>query len=139
MNHKRIRTAVLTALVALGVGLGAVAPAQAAAYEVNYTEPRAYSSHSKDCASVDRYQACVQPYGDLIWIKDGLKDGESPFVTWTDLDGDRSGMCINRQGVDAGWTACNKNFPEGHEIRWTFTWRNYDGTWESSAYQYTVV
>lgn len=136
---KHIRAAGLTAVVALGLVLGAAAPAQAAAFESDETATRTYSSHPKDCAYVDRYAACVQPYGDLIWIKDGIKDGYSPYVSWKDMDGDRWGNCTNRQGVDAGWTACNKNFPEGHEIRWKFHWRNFDGTWESSAYQYTTV
>jgi hypothetical protein len=139
MIRKHVRSAALTAIAALGLALGAASPAQAADFESDYSEPRAYSSHPKDCLSVDRYGACVQPYGDLIWIKDGIKDGHSPVVYWWDLDGDRSGMCTNQQGVDAGWTACNKNFPEGHEIEWRFHWRNFDGTWERSAYQYTTV
>ncbi|MFC8797781.1 hypothetical protein ACFT2C_08595 [Promicromonospora sp. NPDC057138] len=146
------------ALIGLALTLGAAAPAvasadaadapgvvtplvaaQAAEYENDQAEPRAYSSHPKDCVSFDRYGACVQPYGDLIWIKDGIKDGHGPYVSWTDMDGDRAGLCFDQQGVDAGWTACNKNFPEGHEIRWQLTLRNYDGTWESSAYRYTTV
>lgn len=139
MIRKHIRTAALTSFAAVGLVLGAAVPAQAAEYERDNTEPRSYSSHWKDCSSVDNYEACVQPYGDLIWIKDGLKDGHSPKVFWWDEDGDRFGVCTNRQGFDAGWTACNKNFPEGHEIRWVFHWRNYDGTWESSANQYTTV
>ena len=138
MIRKHVRPAVLTAIAALGLALGAASPAHAAG-EIDYSEPRAYSSHPKDCVSVDRYGACVQPYGDLIWIKDGIKDGYSPRVYWWDLDGDRSGLCTNQQGVDAGWTACNKNFPEGHEIEWEFHWRNFDGTWERSALQYTTV
>jgi len=139
MIRKHIRAAALAAIVAQGLVLGTSLPAQAADYETDFTEPRTYSSHPKDCVSVDRYEACVQPYGDLIWIKDGLKDGHSPYVLWWDQDGDRWGRCTNRQGRDAGWTACNKNLPEGHEIQWTFHWRNYDGTSESSANQYTFV
>ena len=139
MIRKQIRTAALTFIAALGLVLGAAAPAQASDFESDNTEPRSYSSYWKDCASVDNYKACVQPYGDLIWIKDGLKDGYAPKVYWWDEDGDRWGACTNRQGFDAGWTACNKNFPEGHEIRWRFHWRNYDGTWEHSADQYTTV
>jgi hypothetical protein len=139
MIRKHIWAAALAAVFAQGLVLGAAAPAQAADLEVDYTEPRSYSSYWKHCVSVDRYEACVQPYGDLIWIKDGLKDGYSPLVYWWDVDGDRWGRCTNQQGFDAGWTACNKNFPEGHEIMWRFHWRNYDGTWESSAARYTIV
>ncbi|MDN3240812.1 hypothetical protein [Glycomyces tritici] len=60
----------------------------------------------------------MQHYGDVIWVADTAADGHSVGVVWHDLDSGRSGICMDRRGKAAGWTKCDKDFVEGHEVRW---------------------
>ena len=156
MNRNRLIAMVLAVLASLGLtftvatpALGAVTSASASAssvassaqapdYEFDTTVPRDYSSHYKDCMTVWAGTACVQPYGDILWIRDRQKDGFALTLTWRDLDGDRRGQCYGG-GVDNGWLACNKNFPEGHEIRWWVVYYDSNGALQQTGYRDTTV
>ena len=94
----------------------------------------------KECFSGwDAGSACVQPAGDIIWIKDNNADGHGVYVTWEDGDGDRSGTCWNRLGKDKGWTWCNKDFPEGHTIYWRMNYYTDSGGPYSTQLTSTTV
>ncbi|MFJ3086737.1 hypothetical protein [Streptomyces sp. NPDC086838] len=54
--------------------------------------------------------------GDWFKVYDTKKDGYSAVVEWRDLDSSRTGACVNKMGADSRG-GCNKNFTEGHEIR----------------------
>ncbi|MEV5601527.1 hypothetical protein AB0L33_08810 [Streptomyces sp. NPDC052299] len=76
-------------------------------------------------ADVDQYWAASQitgahvyftALGDWFKVYDTEKDGYSAVVEWRDVDGTRKGACVNKLGGGSSG-ACNKNFPEGHEIQ----------------------
>lgn len=138
MIRKRLITLVSAVLMSLGVVAIASPPAQAV--EWDYTVDVSWDGDSsKECINFAQASACLQPAGDLIWLQDKNKDGKSVWVTWEDLDGDRSGTCFNKLGVDAGWTWCNKNFPEGHEIMWKMHYYYYDGSRGTTHSLYTTM
>lgn len=84
------------------------------------------TDHPKKCVDHIWVDACIQPYGDIIWVKDNYADDRSVGVLWEDLDGPREGRCYDFLSANADWTACNKDFPEGHEIRWTVGYVNLE-------------
>jgi hypothetical protein len=138
MNRNRLITMVFAVLASLGLAFAMAAPAQAADAEIDTAVPRDYSSYSKDCIERDQGKACVQAYGDILWIRDMKKDGHGLQLHWQDLNGDRWGWCSGG-GVDQGWLACNKNFPEGHTISWRLMYYDSNGDARWTSYQYTEV
>lgn len=128
MIRKRLITLVSAVLMSLGAVVVVATPAQAAA-EFDYAVDATWSDeHTKTCLYGTYMAACLQPYGDYIWIQDRYKDGNSVWVRWWDQDGDRNGTCYNNLGVDRAWTWCNKNFPEGHIIKWEMHYYDDNGT-----------
>lgn len=103
-------------------------------YETDYAVPHEMTTENpKYCLTGSNdVTGCFMPYGDILWLRDTAADGKGVKIVWTDLDGSRSGVCIDEQGKAAGWTRCNKNFSEGHNIRWQVSW--YDaGKWQYGA------
>ncbi|MQM26972.1 hypothetical protein [Glycomyces albidus] len=132
--------AVLAAAVA-GM-LIALAPAGTAnAAEVDSAVAASWTSTAKECDTAALVQVCVQPYGDVLWVKDRVADGMIVGIAWVDLDSDRIGECWNRLGAATGWTVCNKNFTEGHEIGWGPIWdgMSYEEYAAAFTANYTVV
>lgn len=137
MIRKRL-IAMASALLAFGLAFTMAAPAQAADAEIDTAVPRANSSYAKDCVTRTQGTACVQPYGDILRLRDLKKDGYGLQLHWSDLNGDRWGWCSGG-GVDRGWLACNKNFPEGHTIAWRMMYYDSNGEARWTSYQYTTV
>ena len=127
---KRIAAAVAAFTTAALVVLLAASPAQA--METAYAVDTTWTSTAKECHERALASGCVQPYGDVIWVMDRVADGQSVAVYWFDLDSSRSGMCVDRLGKAVGWTKCDMNFVEGHEIEWGVIW-DYMSNEEANA------
>ncbi|MBO3733079.1 hypothetical protein [Glycomyces niveus] len=129
-------------LVALAIPLFAVlglATPALAAYEQDWTTNVTwYEDSSRECVENRYVSGCVQPYGDYIWLKNNGSANYVVKITWWDLDGDREGYCTNNFAPSAGWTVCNKDFPEGHRIAWYVVY-HADGQWWSGSTQTTTV
>lgn len=100
-----------------------------------------FSAHPATCTTWDDTEACFQPYGDFIWVKDLVADGHSAYGEWVNnlrdgyglWYGYRSGTCTNNLGYGK-WGVCSKDFYEnstdpnayggqGSEIGiWSATW-----------------
>lgn len=121
-------------LLALAATVGAIttllAPtAASAAYYGSETDYGARSSGTPDtdwhfdCDGGSGVFACWLSHGDVFYVKDELvrnkPDGFAAAIDWRDVDGTRSGSCVNKHGSDT-WARCNKNFTEGHRIFWRY-------------------
>lgn len=140
MFRKRLAVILTALLASLGFAAAVAAPAQATLDEENYAVPKAFSDERKDCQTIGaRFSACVQPQGDYLWVKDLAVNGKPVHLYWGDEDVHRHGVCRNHEGVDAGWTYCNKNFTEGHTIKWRVKYYDNNDNEYISSYRYTVV
>lgn len=123
--YKRIAAALTALLLAIAVVLTMASPA--GAHESNTAVDVSWdATHWKHCANdaystVSKVKVCVQPYGDVLWVLDQVADGHGVGLFWEDLDSDRSGECWNPHGASVGWTRCDKDFAEGHRIKWVGT------------------
>lgn len=127
MIRKRLAGVILAVLMSLGVVAVAASPAQAWWPDMdeknNAVETSAPAAGvTRSCFNNSIVYACFQPSGEYLYLKDQEKDGKLVRLHWIDYTGERSGLCTNSLGVDAGWTYCNKNFAEGHVIEW---WVSY--------------
>ncbi|MFC3494237.1 hypothetical protein [Glycomyces rhizosphaerae] len=135
--RKRI-VALLGALsLALTVALGIASPA-AAADEINYAVDADWNGDCTDRRYLPQVDGCVEPNGDILWVKDNVANGYAVKLRWFDEDGDRSGECIDTLGQAKAWTVCNKDFPEGHDIMWSVGWNSANG-WNYSDWWRTRV
>ena len=140
--RRRIAAILGTLMTAFGIVIATASPA--AAYEINYAVDVDWNNdHAKVCTS-DTYvfgagEACVQPAGDDIWVRDGDADGYLVAVYWDDLNSARAGKCIDNLGAAKAWTMCNKDFTDGHTIRWRFAWDGPSGTIISDNYWDTRI
>ena len=121
--------------IAVAVASPASADVSAAAFETNYAVDADWSeTPAKDCAW-DRGvwyldgNACIQPNGDDIWVRDLNQNGYGVAVWWSDPASGREGMCIDALGVDKAWVKCNKDWTDGHTISWSFMYDTPSG-WE---------
>lgn len=100
-----------------------------------------FSTHPATCTTWDDSEACFQPNGDYIWVKDLTSDGHAAYGQWTNALRDgygmwygyREGSCNNFLGYGK-WGYCSKDFyenntdpnaygGEGSEICvWASTW-----------------
>jgi hypothetical protein len=136
--RERIAAVLASLVLSLGVVLGLASPA-AAATENDYAVDVDWNDdHYKSCISTTYVEGCLQPNGDVFWVKDNVANGHEVWIEWEDLDSGRYGYCIDNLGKAKGWTACNKNFTEGHQIRWKLVW-SLDGGWNSSYARTTTV
>ncbi|GAA2152354.1 MULTISPECIES: hypothetical protein [Glycomyces] len=140
---KRIAAVLATLAMAFGLVAAVVSPASAevsaAAFETDYAVDADWSdSLSTDCAWDDRGawyidgDACIQPNGDDIWVRDQNRDGYGVAVWWSDSASGREGMCIDALGVDKAWVRCNKDWTDGHTISWSFMYDTANG-WQYEA------
>jgi hypothetical protein len=120
-------------VLAAAAGMMAVMLAPTAASAAYYGAETDYSSEwapgypDYDSYGVCRYgtgvNACFQSNGDIFWVRDTLvndkPDGYSAAIEWRDVDGTRSGTCVNNHGSGV-MGDCNKNFVEGHRIFWRY-------------------
>ncbi len=135
--RKRISTMFGALMVSLGVALMIGSPA--AASESNTAVDTPWSGqYPKECHYLDYVSGCVQGNGDVLWVKDNVPNNYSVSLTWQDLDSNRSGTCINTLGSDRGWGTCNKDFTEGHDIKWALGWNTSSG-WKFSSWYETRV
>jgi hypothetical protein len=135
--RQRIATGFGALMVSLGIALMIGSPA--AASESNNAVDTSWSSqYSKSCHYLHYVSGCVQPHGDVLWVKDNVPNGYSSSLTWRDLDSSRSGTCLHNIGSDRGWGTCNKDFTEGHTIEWALGWETSTGWHFSSWYRTTV-
>ncbi|GLZ78223.1 hypothetical protein Afil01_30300 [Actinorhabdospora filicis] len=138
MIRKRLLAIAAMAAMAFGTVLAGAGPAQAAAtWEENYAVQA--STTPSSCTYTTYYNACVQPTGELLWIKDKVKDGHRVNLSWRDMDSERGGICYNTIGVDGGWAYCNKEFAEGHRINWRVEYHDSKGNRLFSDWRVTVV
>jgi hypothetical protein len=138
LMRKRIAAALASLALSLGVALGLASPA-AAANENDYSVDVDWNNdHYKSCINTTYVNGCLQPHGDVFWIKDNVSNGHEVWIVWEDLDSGRYGYCINTLGAAKAWTACNKNFTEGNRIKWYLAWE-LDGGWNSSYARTTAV
>ncbi|GAA4260817.1 hypothetical protein GCM10022255_091010 [Dactylosporangium darangshiense] len=110
----------LAALAGLLTTLLAPQAAFAAYYggEINHAASIDYPPDTdwyRKCVSVTGAMACLQPYGDDLYIYDSSADGHSAAMIWFDADSARSGTCVSQWG-NGHWGWCNKDFTEGHTI-----------------------
>jgi hypothetical protein len=114
----------------------------ALAYEQDFTKDVDWTDTYKECGPEgEGGKACVQPYGDVLWLLDRWSDGHGVSMTWEALEPDggyRSGKCIDNLGSAVGWTVCNKNFDEGSAIVWQVQWWE-NGAWQQSGTYLTYV
>jgi hypothetical protein len=120
---------VLATMVGVIATMLAPSAASAAYYgaETDYSSRWAEGYPDYDSYGVCRYatgvDACFQSYGDRFWVWDelvnGKPDGYSAAVEWRDVDGTRSGTCVNNHGSGV-LGDCNKIFVEGHRIFWRY-------------------
>ncbi|GIG68782.1 hypothetical protein [Phytomonospora endophytica] len=111
-----------------------------ASEEIDYAVEHALTDPTKYCAGNGYVSGCVQPYGDVLWIKDNASNGAHVTLKWEDLDGDRYGKCRNTLGADAGWARCNKDLPENHRIAWQLAYKVSSGSdWSYSPVYETRV
>jgi hypothetical protein len=136
MKRTRLAAVVGALLFSMTVVLGIASPAMAAD-EPNQAVDADWSSNCtpKYLPMVD---GCIQANGDDLWIKDNVANGYSVKLEWYDLDGTRTGECVNTLGQAKAWTYCNKDFTEGHDIRWQLCWNSSNG-WDCSDWWTTRV
>lgn len=139
MIRKRLSALAAALLLAVGTVLATAAPASAAGSETDYSVEYDLSDATMTCLNLTYVSACVQPYGDILWLKDKRVDGHSVYLYWDDVDGDRYGTCVDDNGVDAGWTRCNKNLSEGHGISWKVGYHNGGGDFVKANGAITTV
>jgi hypothetical protein len=114
------RRGLLTLAAIAGAGMTLLAPSAAsAAYygsETNFAAPatRVDVDQVFRCTSITGVYVCYEGLHDFFWVKDEKADGYSAAIDWFDAEGTRWGSCVNKHGKSDGWTACNKNLPEGH-------------------------
>ncbi|NUQ90397.1 MAG: hypothetical protein HOQ43_18290 [Glycomyces artemisiae] len=133
------RIAALMGALALSViaVLGIASPAMAAD-EINYAVDADWTGTCTDRRYTPSVEGCVEPGGDILWVKDNAANGYSVKLRWYDLDGSRTGECIDTLGQAKAWTICNKDFTEGHRIRWSLGWNSANG-WDYSDWWTTTV
>ncbi|PRY59644.1 MULTISPECIES: hypothetical protein [Glycomyces] len=133
------RIAALMGALALSViaVLGIASPAMAAD-EINYAVDADWTGTCTDRRYTPNVEGCVEPGGDILWVKDNAANGYSVKLRWYDLDGSRTGECIDTLGQAKAWTICNKDFTEGHRIRWSLGWNSANG-WDYSDWWTTTV
>lgn len=136
-----LATAVASALLVPGTAMGASTPGgDQRPREEDWAELHGLTDHSRECVDNAYVKGCVQPYGDILWLRDDEWDGIDVRLWWVDNNGGsdpRHGFCQSAQGY-GDWARCDKDLPEGHEIKWATSWYA-DGEWRMSAYQYTRV
>jgi hypothetical protein len=137
MMRKRIAAVLAALAVSLLAVLGTASPA-AAASEKNYAVDADWNGDCTDRRYLPQVDGCVEPDGDIFWIKDNAANGYGVKLRWYDLDGDRSGECINTLGQAKAWAVCNKDLPEGHDIKWSLGWDSANG-WDYSDWWTTRV
>jgi len=136
--RNRIVAILASVAAVLAVVLGLASPA-AAATETDYAVNAAWNDdYYKSCISTTYVEGCLQPNGDVFWVKDNVSNGHEVWIEWEDLDNGRYGYCIDNLGADVAWTKCNKNFAEGHRIKWNLAWQ-IDGGWNFSYSKTTTV
>lgn len=123
---KRFKAAI-TSGGALASALVLAGTASASSYEVDIAaEGSPDPNVTQVCVSSPNAEACFQPYGDYLFIKDAKADGMEAYNEWTLSNGStRSGQCINQMGAP-NWGYCNKDFPEGVTIQF--------GVWYNGVY-----
>jgi hypothetical protein len=135
----RKRIATFMGALTVSLGLASMLASPAAASESNNAVDTSWSfEFTKECHYLTYVSGCVQPNGDVLWVKDNVPNDYSVSLTWKDLDSNRSGTCLNTLGSDRGWGTCNKNFTEGHRIEWALGWRT-SGGWNFSQWYETRV
>jgi hypothetical protein len=130
--RKRFAAVLGTLVMAFGIVIATASPA--AAYEINYSVDVDWNTdHPKECTrdttAIGAGEGCVQPVGDYIWVRDLDANGMAVALYWDDLDSARAGKCIDTLGEAKAWTMCNKDWTEGHTIRWRFAWEYNPGYW----------
>lgn len=122
--------AVLVAPALLGSGTASASTSTAAAEnEINTAAKHPMTEHAKEChTGSNDVRGCVMPYGDILWLDDLEYDGWGVKLKWQDVKDGRKGECHANHGAAGGWARCNKDFKEGHEIRWWLVWYE-DGAW----------
>jgi hypothetical protein len=129
--RKRFAAVLGTLVMAFGIVIATASPASA--YEIEYAVDVDWNTdHRKECTrdtAVMPGEACVQPVGDDIWVRDLATNGMAVAVYWDDLDSARAGKCVDNLGAAKAWTMCNKDWTDGHTIRWRFAWEYNPGEW----------
>ncbi|GLW34281.1 hypothetical protein [Actinoplanes regularis] len=89
-------------------------------------------SSGLNCVSTTGATACLEAYGDILWVKDTAADSASAVADWDNYVGGtltRWGYCRNSPG-SGKWAYCNKNFTEGSELRLrAAVYDGSEGTW----------
>jgi hypothetical protein len=80
--RKRLLAVLVAVLASLGFAAVVAGPAQATLNEEDYAVAKALSSESKHCVTSTYYQACVQPQGDYLWVRDKAKNGKPVHLFW---------------------------------------------------------
>ncbi|MDA1387756.1 MULTISPECIES: hypothetical protein [Glycomyces] len=137
MMRKRIAAALAALAVSLLAGFGIASPA-AAASETNYAVDADWTGSCASPRYTPNVDGCVQSNGDDLWVKDNVANGYGVKLRWYDQDGTRTGECIDNLGQAKAWTYCNKDFTDGHDIRWSVCWDSANG-WDCSDWWTTRV
>lgn len=139
--RKRIAAVFVTLMAVIAVVIATASPAMAVDWEEDWAVDVDWYSAARDCTS-EYYvygagEACIQPNGDDIWVRDNDSDGYRVGVYWEDLDSGRIGRCNDNLGAAKAWTRCNKDWTEGHTIKWAFAWNSASG-WQGGYDLFTM-
>ncbi|THV31895.1 hypothetical protein [Glycomyces paridis] len=105
--------------------------------EFNWAKLHGLTDHNRECVDNEYVRACVQPYGDVFWLRDDEWDAIDVRLWWVDLDSKRWGVCQSAEGY-GDWARCDKNLTNGHLVKWASSWYE-DGEWQFSPVQYITI
>ncbi|MFE7272068.1 hypothetical protein [Streptomyces sp. NPDC057623] len=117
--HPRLLTLAATAAVTLVLMNPTAAFAEYHGSEVDLAIASGGPTGTYYCTDADAFTgaySCFKPDGDLIYIKDTVKDGYSAVAEWSGAG--RVGSCVNKLGA-GNWGVCNKDFEEGRFLELT--------------------
>ncbi|GIG68786.1 hypothetical protein [Phytomonospora endophytica] len=108
--------------------------------EKNWAKLHDLTDAPRNCLDNAYVKGCVQPYGDMLWLRDDEWDGIDVRLVWidnSDPEDPRRGICQDAEGY-GDWTRCDKDLPDGHEIKWTTSWWA-DGEWRLGKAQRIII
>ncbi|HEY9334201.1 MAG TPA: hypothetical protein VIQ79_07270 [Kribbella sp.] len=93
------------------------------------------------CVSTTGAKACFKAYGDKVWVKDTVANGQSAAGTIKE-DASPSGWyreCFNTRGADGGWVMCDFDVPEySAGVLWAVN-NPFIGSQASTKIQTTII
>jgi hypothetical protein len=114
MARRSRRTAALSMLVGLPILVASVLVPVPADASTGYNGTECAAKRSSNTY----FTVCFQHTGEIFYVRDNEKDGESAIVEWTLMtpSGQRHGRCINSLGYGVV-ASCNYAFGNGYVVK----------------------